>query len=268
MNEKLDPKEAKILADILALTLDEQPGASMTALQKIQQRARQDGITGGALKNIFTRVASDMPRGGSGESAGSAFNSTQLRSTIAAQGASISLLEQRVALLQARLSQAEASRRQERSDMAGVARRLAIKTALVGLLIGVGLTALVAYYLPATQSGFGGQAAGATVATAHAAPTAESAITPPTHDPTDTAPGPEYPPEAAKRGQEGVVQLLVFVDKEGHVGGIGVSHGSGVPELDVAAEQAVRQWRFRPAMRDGVPIAVSTTVTMRFVSHH
>jgi len=293
MTEKLDPKEAKILADILALTLDEQPGASMTALQKIQQRAKQDGITGGALKNIFTRIASDLPRSGDsrrGEQSGApggTFNSTQLRSTIASQAASISLLEQRLALLQARLSQNEASRRQEHHTMMWAARRLGVKTAIGGLVMGAILTALAAYELPAPaamvpQARFlppGEQMAqprGAQprVAPAHLPPTSgsteqlvEPGFSPPMRDPDDTAPGPEYPPDAARRGLEGVVQLLVYVEKDGHVAGIAVSRGSGSAELDVAAEQAVRLWKFRPAMRDGVPIANSTNLTLRFVLH-
>jgi TonB family protein len=293
MNEKLDPKEAKILADILALTLDDQPGASLTALQKIQQRARQDGITGGALKNIFSRVASDLPRqgergDGAGPSSSSPFNATQLRSTIAAQAASISLLEQRVALLQARLSQNEASRRQEHQAMMWSARRLGIKTALCGLLIGGLLVGLVAYALPAPPqfSGSAQMAAPGVASLSASGPVAaqrrqasqapgnsgiEQAVdpgfSPPARDPMDTAPGPEYPPDAARRGIEGMVQLLVYVEKDGHVGGIAVAHGSGAPDLDVAAEQAVRQWHFLPAMRNGEPVATSTNVTLRFVLH-
>jgi len=311
MTDKLDPKEAKILADILALTLDEQPGASMTALQKIQQRARQDGITGGALKNIFSRVASDVPRASEGRGApGGTFNATQLRSTIAAQAASISLLEQRVALLQARLSQTEASRRQEREELMWSGRRLSIKTAVVGLVLGAVLTGLVAYMLPAppampapvqttaqtvppapprpaariappnsvASSGANsvansGQQPGFATATGIPRPgdiatqATDPGFVPPSRDPTDSAPGPEYPPDAARRGQEGVVQLLVYVETDGHVAAIAVARGSGFPDLDVAAEQAVRQWHFRPATRDGVPVANSTTVTMRFILH-
>lgn len=52
-----DPREIKILSDILALVLDEQPGHAATALERIRQMARRDGVTGGALKNLFnTRI--------------------------------------------------------------------------------------------------------------------------------------------------------------------------------------------------------------------
>ncbi|MFT8807497.1 hypothetical protein [Gluconobacter sp.] len=52
-----DPREIKILSDILALVLDEQPGHAASALERIRQMARRDNITGGALKNLFiTRI--------------------------------------------------------------------------------------------------------------------------------------------------------------------------------------------------------------------
>ena len=54
MTRAPDPKEIKILSDILALVLDEQPGHAATALERVRQMARRDGVTGGALKNLFT----------------------------------------------------------------------------------------------------------------------------------------------------------------------------------------------------------------------
>lgn len=50
---EIDPREIKILSDILALVLDEQPGHAATALERIRQMAQRDSITGGALKNLF-----------------------------------------------------------------------------------------------------------------------------------------------------------------------------------------------------------------------
>lgn len=52
-----DPREAKILADILALVLDEQPGSAANALEALRNRAARDGVTGGALKNVFAALA-------------------------------------------------------------------------------------------------------------------------------------------------------------------------------------------------------------------
>jgi len=55
--EPLDPREIKVLADILALVLQDQPGQSAVALDAIRRRARQNRMTGGALKNLFQIVA-------------------------------------------------------------------------------------------------------------------------------------------------------------------------------------------------------------------
>ncbi|GAN67979.1 hypothetical protein [Acetobacter orleanensis] len=54
---RMDQREIKILSDILALVLEEQSGQSETALEAIKSRARRDGITGGALKNLFQSLA-------------------------------------------------------------------------------------------------------------------------------------------------------------------------------------------------------------------
>nr|WP_298795021.1 hypothetical protein [uncultured Acetobacter sp.] len=59
---KMDPREIKILSDILALVLEDQQGQSDSALEAIKARARRDGITGGALKNLFQTLAPDIDR--------------------------------------------------------------------------------------------------------------------------------------------------------------------------------------------------------------
>jgi hypothetical protein len=56
MPEQPDPKEIKLLADILALVLEDQPGQSTSALETIRRRAQASRITGGALKNLFLRL--------------------------------------------------------------------------------------------------------------------------------------------------------------------------------------------------------------------
>jgi protein TonB len=67
---------------------------------------------------------------------------------------------------------------------------------------------------------------------------------------------PVYPDEALRAGLEGLVVLEAIVDERGRVGGEikvvrGLGHG-----CDEAAVAAVRQWRFRPATRNGKPIKV------------
>jgi protein TonB len=74
---------------------------------------------------------------------------------------------------------------------------------------------------------------------------------------------PIYPEDAARRGQHGAVVLLIHVSAEGLTAGTDVLQSSGVGSLDQAAEDAVRRWRFLPAVRDGVPVAFD--MPMRFV---
>jgi hypothetical protein len=55
--ETLDPHEVKVLADILALVLEDQSPASAVALETVRRKARQHRVTGGALKNLFQAIA-------------------------------------------------------------------------------------------------------------------------------------------------------------------------------------------------------------------
>jgi hypothetical protein len=59
--EQPDPHEVKVLADILALVLEDQPGPSTVALEAIRRKARQNRVTGGALKNLFQAIAANPP---------------------------------------------------------------------------------------------------------------------------------------------------------------------------------------------------------------
>ena len=74
---------------------------------------------------------------------------------------------------------------------------------------------------------------------------------------------PRYP-EAARRARiQGDVKLRVKVDQHGDVEDVSVLNGLGMG-LTEAAEKAVRQWKYQPAMRDGKPVAVDINVTVRF----
>lgn len=76
MNEKLDPKELKILADILALVLEDETGQSANALEAIKKRAKKNTVTGGALKNLFYSVANNPPKKENNSSSRTRKNST------------------------------------------------------------------------------------------------------------------------------------------------------------------------------------------------
>lgn len=75
---------------------------------------------------------------------------------------------------------------------------------------------------------------------------------------------PPYPSEARAQRIEGVVMLLVGVDAEGRVTSASVREGSGHALLDRAALEAVRTWRFSPAMQNGRPVSATVEIPIRF----
>lgn len=73
---------------------------------------------------------------------------------------------------------------------------------------------------------------------------------------------PVYPEIALRTRREGVVILEATIDARGTVQSASVLRS--VPLLDQAAIDAVRQWRFEPALLNEQPISVIMTVTVRF----
>lgn len=73
---------------------------------------------------------------------------------------------------------------------------------------------------------------------------------------------PQYPREALQERVHGVVRVEFQIDTEGKV--VAVRVLESVPMLDAAAIQAVYQWRFEPALRNGVPVATSATAPVYF----
>jgi protein TonB len=76
--------------------------------------------------------------------------------------------------------------------------------------------------------------------------------------------GPSFPEASRRRGEEGVVRVELFVDPTGRVADVRILESSGFSALDAAAVQAVREWRFRPAQRAGLPVAGSITTAVHF----
>jgi TonB family protein len=74
---------------------------------------------------------------------------------------------------------------------------------------------------------------------------------------------PVYTDEARRRGIEGVVVLEVIVTQSGLVDRIRVVRGLGAG-LDQNAIAAVRQWKFDPARRKGVPVDVVVEIEVGF----
>ena len=74
---------------------------------------------------------------------------------------------------------------------------------------------------------------------------------------------PDYTDEGRRRAIEGDVVLEIIVRADGGVGTVKLLQGLGAG-LDQRAIDAVRQWRFSPAKRYGVPVDVMVEVAMEF----
>lgn len=74
---------------------------------------------------------------------------------------------------------------------------------------------------------------------------------------------PDYPTIARQARVQGQVVLRAMISREGAIENLQVL--SGPPMLVRAAVDAVRQWRYRPYVLNGEPIAVETEVTVNFV---
>jgi protein TonB len=75
---------------------------------------------------------------------------------------------------------------------------------------------------------------------------------------------PSYPASARQLGVEGTALLSVFVDAAGHVGKVIVKQSAGHPDLDRAAADAVRRWRFEPARRGAEAVAMWVELPVEF----
>lgn len=79
------------------------------------------------------------------------------------------------------------------------------------------------------------------------------------------APRPVYPDLASKAQVDGTVIVHALVDVDGSV--VKATIVRSIPLLDGAAIEAIRHWRFRPAMSGGHPVAVWVAVPVRFTLH-
>lgn len=77
-------------------------------------------------------------------------------------------------------------------------------------------------------------------------------------------PLPEYPLAALRRGEAGTVVLQVQVDQTGQAVDVDIARRSGSRELDRAAIEAVRDWRFKPALRNGKPVTSVVQLPIAF----
>ena len=74
---------------------------------------------------------------------------------------------------------------------------------------------------------------------------------------------PEYSEEARKAKFQGTVTLYIEVDENGKPKNLRVIRALGLG-LDEKAIEAVSRWKFRPGMKNGVPVTVAATVEVNF----
>jgi len=78
-----------------------------------------------------------------------------------------------------------------------------------------------------------------------------------------SSPDPDYTEEARRAKKQGTCVLWLIVDAAGKPRDIKVVRGLGLG-LDAKALEAVKQWRFQPALKDGKPVDVQISVEVEF----
>lgn len=74
----------------------------------------------------------------------------------------------------------------------------------------------------------------------------------------------KYPRWALRQGWEGRFTIAIEVLKDGNVGRFYVMQSTGHRILDEAATEAVRTWKFHPAMKNGQPIVECVQIPVTF----
>jgi protein TonB len=75
---------------------------------------------------------------------------------------------------------------------------------------------------------------------------------------------PAYPSGPRRLGIQGTTMLRVHVLADGRIGDLLVERSAGHPDLDQAAMEAVRRWRFEPARRGSDPVAMWVLLPVEF----
>lgn len=75
---------------------------------------------------------------------------------------------------------------------------------------------------------------------------------------------PAYPTLSSRLGEQGLVLVRAWVERDGSVANTELLTSSGFERLDKAAISAIRSWRFKPGLVEGVPTAMWIHVPMRF----
>jgi protein TonB len=77
-------------------------------------------------------------------------------------------------------------------------------------------------------------------------------------------PRPAYPLISKRMGEQGTVQLRVYVNADGNVAKLELKRSSGHAHLDQSAMSTVQNWRFVPARQGSQAIAAWVVVPINF----
>jgi protein TonB len=75
---------------------------------------------------------------------------------------------------------------------------------------------------------------------------------------------PVYPESARRAGIQGTTLLRIHIEADGHVSDVSVQRSAGHQSLDEAAADAVRRWRFEPALNSVGPVSMWAVVPVEF----
>jgi protein TonB len=73
---------------------------------------------------------------------------------------------------------------------------------------------------------------------------------------------PSYPPLAKQARVQGTVRFTAIIGKDGTIQNLQLV--SGHPLLVSAAQEAVKQWQYRPTLLNGEPVEVVTQIDVNF----
>jgi len=75
---------------------------------------------------------------------------------------------------------------------------------------------------------------------------------------------PVYPESARRAGIQGTTLLRIHIETDGRVSDVNVERSAGHQSLDQAAADAVRRWRFEPALSSAGPVSMWALVPVEF----
>lgn len=80
----------------------------------------------------------------------------------------------------------------------------------------------------------------------------------------ENMPPPSYPRSAFENSQTGQVMLRVDVDAQGKVSDVRVLSATNPGVFEEVSIAAARQWTYRPALKDGKPVAAAVRIPVTF----